>query len=90
MNKNLSDRRAHAVMDYLVHKGVPTERMTAHGYGMEVPIADNKTAKGRALNRRVEFNITFEEITYETILDHADSTMLPKQDTIHAVSNDSL
>lgn len=90
MNKNLSDRRAHAVMDYLVHKGVPAERMTAHGYGMEVPIADNKTAKGRALNRRVEFNITFEEITYETILDHADSTLLPKQDTIPAVSNDSL
>lgn len=89
-NKNLSDKRAHAVMDYLVKKGVPAERMTAHGYGMDVPIADNKTAKGRALNRRVEFNITFEEITYETILDHADSTLLPKQDTVQAVPMDTI
>ena len=89
-NKTLSDKRAHAVMDYLVKQGVPAERMTAHGYGMEVPIADNKTAKGRALNRRVEFNITFEEITYETILDHADSTLLPKQDTIQPMQKDSV
>ena len=89
-NKTLSDKRAHAVMDYLVKQGVPAERMTAHGYGMEVPIADNKTAKGRALNRRVEFNITFEEITYETILDHADSTLLPKQDTIQPMQKDTV
>lgn len=74
-NKKLSDDRAHSVMDYLIKAGVPAERMSAHGYGMDVPIADNKTKAGRATNRRVEFNITFEEITYETILEHVDSAL---------------
>ena len=71
MNKKLSDKRAKAVMEYLIKKGVPAERLSAHGYGMEVPIADNKTAKGRQKNRRVEFKITFEEVRVETINDHA-------------------
>lgn len=71
-NKTLSDKRAHAVMDYMIKKGVPAERMTAVGYGQEQPIADNNTKAGRAKNRRVEFKISFEEVHYETILDHAD------------------
>ena len=71
MNKKLSDKRANAVMDYLIKKGVPAERLSAHGYGMEVPIADNKTAAGRQKNRRVEFKITFEEVHVEMINDHA-------------------
>lgn len=74
VNKKLSDKRAHAVMDYLVKKGVAADRMTAVGYGPDVPIADNKTKAGRAKNRRVEFKITFEEVHVETILDHADPT----------------
>lgn len=90
LNKTLSDKRAHAVMDYMIKKGVDASRMTANGYGMEKPIADNKTKAGRAKNRRVEFNITFEEISYETVLDHADSTLLPKQDTIAPVAVDSI
>jgi outer membrane protein OmpA-like peptidoglycan-associated protein len=44
-------------MAYLIEKGIPTERLTAKGYGMTVPIADNKTADGRALNRRTEVKI---------------------------------
>ena len=72
VNKRLSDKRAHAVMDYLVKKGVEAERMTAVGYGPDMPIADNKTKAGRAKNRRVEFKITFEEVHIETILEHAD------------------
>ena len=70
-NKKLSDQRANAVMKYLISQGVPEDRLSAHGYGMEVPIADNKTKAGRAKNRRVEFNISFEEVHYETVLDHA-------------------
>lgn len=85
LNKRLSDDRAHSVMDYLVKAGVPAERMSAHGYGMDVPIADNSTKAGRAQNRRVEFNITFEEVTYETILEHVDSTLYQQHiDTIGA------
>ena len=71
-NKKLSQDRADAVKKYLANKGVAESRMTAVGYGQEKPIADNKTKAGRQKNRRVEFNISFEEVHYETILDHAD------------------
>jgi len=70
-NLELSQQRADAVMEYLVKAGVPQERMTAVGYGPQHPIADNATAYGRALNRRVEFIINAEQVRYETILDHA-------------------
>lgn len=52
-NQKLSQRRAQSVMDYLASKGVDAARMTAKGYGEKAPIADNKTAEGRAKNRRV-------------------------------------
>jgi outer membrane protein OmpA-like peptidoglycan-associated protein len=52
-NMKLSDKRAKAVMDYLVSKGVPASQLTAKGYGLTEPVADNKTAEGRAQNRRV-------------------------------------
>jgi len=53
-NLKLSDRRAKAVRDYLITKGVPATQLTANGYGESKPIADNKTVEGRAENRRVE------------------------------------
>ncbi len=56
-NRKLSQKRAEAVVKYLVSKGVDPGRLTAKGYGPDVPVADNKTAKGRQLNRRVEFII---------------------------------
>jgi len=56
-NKGLSKRRADAVLDYLVGKGIAKKRLVARGYGEEKPIADNKTDDGRFQNRRVEFTI---------------------------------
>jgi len=53
-NKDLSERRAKAVVAYLSTKGVKLNRMRAVGYGQDVPIADNGTAEGRELNRRIE------------------------------------
>ena len=79
-NLDLSERRAQAVRTYLINQGVPAERLTAHGYGPDKPIADNKTKAGRALNRRVEFNITFEEVKIEIIYDRV------QQDTTAAKS----
>lgn len=56
-NRDLSQRRADAVRDYLMAKGVAAEQLTAVGFGEEDPIADNATAEGRALNRRVEMHL---------------------------------
>ncbi len=53
-NLKLSDRRAKAVQDYLVKKGVPAAQLTAKGYGETQPVADNATPEGKAKNRRVE------------------------------------
>lgn len=56
-NKQLSDRRSKAVLEYLVLKGVERERLEAVGYGNENPLQSNDTEEGREANRRVEFNI---------------------------------
>lgn len=56
-NMKLSQRRAESVVQYLVGKGVPSTKLEPVGYGKTRPIATNKTAEGRAQNRRVEFNV---------------------------------
>ena len=56
-NQALSERRATAVMDYLIKQGISAERLSIRGFGETKPIADNKTAEGRAKNRRVEFAV---------------------------------
>jgi len=54
-NKDLSNRRAASVRKYLVAHGLPSERLTSMGYGMERPIVANDTDRNRQLNRRVQF-----------------------------------
>jgi outer membrane protein OmpA-like peptidoglycan-associated protein len=56
-NTKLSQGRADSVREYLVKKGVAADRLESKGFGPSRPIADNKTAKGREANRRVEFVI---------------------------------
>jgi OOP family OmpA-OmpF porin len=56
-NKKLSQKRADAVKAYMVKSGIESNRITAKGYGMTVPIADNKTEDGRAQNRRTEVTV---------------------------------
>jgi len=56
-NVNLSQRRANTVMNQLVADGVDASSLSAKGYGAANPVATNKTAAGRAENRRVELNI---------------------------------
>ncbi len=53
-NQTLSEKRANAVRDYLVSKGIPQDLIRAVGYGPTKGIADNNSPEGRAANRRVE------------------------------------
>src|SRR5213078_3193021 len=56
-NQKLSIRRSEAVKAYLVSKGVEKNRVYTEGKGEKQPVADNKTAEGRAKNRRVEIEV---------------------------------
>ena len=53
-NQGLSERRAQAVIGWLVAHGINGGRLSARGYGDSKPVADNSTDEGRARNRRVE------------------------------------
>ncbi len=56
-NKSLSQNRANEVKKYLISKGIAESRLTSSGYGQDKPIGDNKTAAGRAVNRRTELSV---------------------------------
>lgn len=65
-NLDLSKKRAEAVKNALVSKGVGEERITPKGYGKKYPVASNKTSDGRQLNRRVEVVVLNEGVKPET------------------------
>lgn len=56
-NEKLSVRRSEAVKSYLVSKGIEANRVYTEGKGERQPVADNRTAEGRAKNRRVEIEV---------------------------------
>jgi len=58
VNQPLSERRANRVRDFLISRGVPASRMTAVGYGSSRPAVPNDTEVNRALNRRVQLEIS--------------------------------
>jgi OmpA-OmpF porin, OOP family len=58
INQLISEKRALSVKNYLVEKGIDEDRISARGYGQNEPVADNKTAKGRTKNRRVELKLS--------------------------------
>ena len=90
MNMQLSEKRANAVRDFLIKEGVEPNRMTAVGYGDTRPIASNKNAKGRAENRRVEFVVSFEQISYETVDMYGNPIQKNMTDSVSAAQTDSV
>ena len=56
-NQLLSENRAKSVMNYLIEKGIPADRLNSKGYGASKPIQSNDTEEGRAKNRRTEIEI---------------------------------
>ena len=61
-NQALSEKRAAAVRDYLLSQGLDAGTLSAQGFGMSNPVADNSTAQGRQKNRRVEIVVSGEVI----------------------------
>jgi outer membrane protein OmpA-like peptidoglycan-associated protein len=66
-NLSLSKARAEAVRVYLVKKGVSAERLSSTGFGESKPLVANDSEEHREKNRRVEFNITKQEVTNEKV-----------------------
>ena len=56
-NYDVSIKRANNVRNYLIMNGITPQRLIVKGFGENMPVGDNRTKKGRALNRRVEFRI---------------------------------
>lgn len=62
-NQTLSEKRADAVLDYLVAHGIAKDRLVARGFGSSIPLDTNTTLSGRENNRRVEFVVYFTILT---------------------------
>jgi outer membrane protein OmpA-like peptidoglycan-associated protein len=76
-NQKLSENRAGAVRDFLVTQGVSNDNIVATGYGMAKPVADNNTAQGRALNRRVQLVVSGDAIGVQQKGPDADASPMP-------------
>lgn len=63
-NQVLSEKRAESVMKQLIELGVSPERLSAEGRGESEPVASNSTAEGRALNRRIEVKLSYDDPTH--------------------------
>lgn len=66
LNQKLSDNRAGAVKDFLVSQGVPQTNITSQGFGKNDPVADNSSASGRQMNRRVNMVVSGDAIGIES------------------------
>jgi len=66
-NQKLSEKRANAIMRYLVKAGISPEVIVSVGFGEAQPIASNETEEGRERNRRVEFTILEQETVQEKV-----------------------
>ncbi|HOF08168.1 MAG TPA: OmpA family protein, partial [Bacteroidales bacterium] len=84
-NQSLSERRAKAVVDYLVEQGIPLSRLVYKGYSFSKPIASNDTEEGRQLNRRVEFKILSADGSY--VPQSTTPTVITETKTIKAEIN---
>ncbi|MCH2046316.1 MAG: OmpA family protein [Saprospiraceae bacterium] len=76
-NQTLSENRTRSVYEYLLEQGIEESRLGYVGYGEEKPIADNDTAEGRQMNRRVEFVVT--KIDKDVKVEHS-NTVKPNTD----------
>lgn len=61
VNLKISKRRAMAIVDYMVERGIYPSRLKSFGHGGTQPIGDNKTLSGRKLNNRIEFKVEFDQ-----------------------------
>lgn len=61
VNLKISKRRAMAIVDYMVERGIYPSRLKSFGHGGTQPIGDNKTLNGRKLNNRIEFKVEFDQ-----------------------------
>lgn len=80
-NQDLSERRAASVCEYLRTHGVEDNRVTSKGFGDTKPVASNETDAGRAKNRRTEFEVIFETVTFEKIINPELQDMQNGQET---------
>jgi outer membrane protein OmpA-like peptidoglycan-associated protein len=88
-NQQLSQQRAEAVRDYLVQRGVDSQRLAAVGRGEAAPIADNDSAEGRATNRRVEIVVSGAATQNQTGMSQSDTTKVPAAATPTAPASGS-